>query len=437
MQFTSTRNSDLSVVFSKAVRDCIPADGGVFIPSQIQDMRRWIYYIDDTTPFSSIAGSLTSALMHEEFSPIICETIATDAFPNEPIVAQLDDNLFSLELYHGFTGCHKDYGVSYLCSYLEYTLTLKGGNAIFLDYTHGALGALLARCLKGKKHIKAVLVYRKGTMRGIDDEDLAWNGGNIYPVEMEGTEAEIKAAVSQVFADREFVEQFGLTVADSTNVCRLLGQIFFFPYSFAQIKNKVGGDIYYAMGPDNYGTLMAGLYSWRFALPVSGFFMPSSPALYVDPKGNPVVMDSLIQMERRGRTNPVSPANIERLESFFNDNSLMMRNFVFPVDVTEQQRDDAARELYKKYGLFSSPETAEAYAVIRARGEELFEEESAVVLISHKHPALSEDYCRHVIGEAPATPECIQQSLREVNLDREPISRSGAVDALKAIIKGL
>ena len=104
MQFTSTRNNNLNVPFSQAVRDCIPSDGGVFIPSQIQDMRRWIYYIDETTPFSSIAGSLTSALMHEEFSPIICETIATDAFPNEPIVAQLDENLFSLELYHGFTG---------------------------------------------------------------------------------------------------------------------------------------------------------------------------------------------------------------------------------------------------------------------------------------------------------------------------------------------
>ncbi|MCR4579608.1 MAG: threonine synthase [Treponema sp.] len=434
MQFTSTRNSDLSVMFSKAVQDCIPADGGVFVPSQIQDMRRWIYYIDETTPFSSIAGSLTSALMHEEFSPIICETIATDAFPNEPIVTQLDDNLFSLELYHGYTGYHKDYGVAYLCSYLEATLTLKGGNVIFLDYTHGGLGALLAKLLKGKKHLKAVLVYKKGTVRGIDEESLAWNGGNIYPVEMEGSEADIKAAVNQVFQDRAFVENFGLTVADSTNVCRLLGQMFFYPYSFAQIKKKVSGDIYYAMGPENYGTLMAGLYSWRFALPVSGFFMPSSPALYSDPKGNPVVMDSLVQIERRGKTNPVSPANIERLEAFFRDNQLMMRNFVFPVDVSEKEREKAAKELYMKYGLFSSPETAEAYAVIREKGKALFEEDAAVVLISHNHPALSADYCRHVIGEVPEIPESIKESLRPTELNRPHIS---SVEDIKAIIKAL
>ncbi len=434
MQFTSTRNNDLSVMFSQAVRDCIPADGGVFVPSQIQDMRRWIYYIDETTPFSSIAGSLTSALMHEEFSPIICETIATDAFPDEPIVAQLDDNLFSLELYHGFTGYHKDYGVSYLCSYLEATLTLKGGNAIFLDYTHGGLGALLAKVLKGKKHLKAVLVYKKGTVRGIDDDCLAWNGGNIYPVEMEGSEQEIKNAVSQVFQDRDFVEKFGLTVADSTNVCRLLGQIFFFPYSFSQIKKKVSGDIYYAMGPENYGTLMAGLYSWRFALPVSGFYMPSSPALYADPKGNPVVLDSMVDVDHRGRINPVSPANLERLESFFRDNQLMMRNFVFPVDVSEKQREMAAKELYMKYGLFCSPETAAAYAVIRERGEQLFEEDGAVVLISHNHPALSAEYCRHVIGESPEIPDYLKASLKPVELRRDTIS---SAEDIKTIIKSL
>ena len=54
MQFTSTRNNNLTVSFSQAVRDCIPDDGGVFVPSSIEDMRRWIYYIDETTPFASI-----------------------------------------------------------------------------------------------------------------------------------------------------------------------------------------------------------------------------------------------------------------------------------------------------------------------------------------------------------------------------------------------
>ena len=434
MQFTSTRNSNLKVSFSQAVRDCIPDDGGVFVPSSIEDMRRWIYYIDETTSFASIAGSLTSALMHEEFSPIICETIATAAFPVEPVVKQLDGSLFMTEMYHGFTGCHRDYGVSYLVSYLETTLQLKGGKAVFLDFTHGGLGALLSKILKGKKNIKAVLVYQKGTVRGLDEESLVWNGGNIYPVEMEGSEDEIKAAVSEVFADREFVQTNGLTVANTTNVCRLLGQIFFFPYSFAQVKKKFNGEFYYAMGAGNYGSLIAGLYSWRFALPVNGFYVPSTTALARSANGSPVVLDSLVDLKVRGETNPAVPANLERLESFFGKNEMMMRNFIYPCDVSEEQRDAAAKELYMKYGIFADKETASAYAVVKENCSEVFDEDGAFILTAYNHPSLSSDYCRHVIGEAPEMPDEIKASFVPVQLRRPVIA---SVEELKKIAGSL
>ena len=434
MQFTSTRNSNLKVSFSQAVRDCIPDDGGVFVPSSIEDMRRWIYYIDETTSFASIAGSLTSALMHEEFSPIICETIATAAFPVEPVVKQLGGSLFMTEMYHGFTGCHRDYGVSYLLSYLETTLQLKGGKAVFLDFTHGGLGALLSKILKGKKNIKAVLVYQKGTVRGLDEESLVWNGGNIYPVEMEESEAEIKAAISEVFADREFVQTNGLTVANTTNVCRLLGQIFFFPYSFAQVKKKFNGEFYYAMGAGNYGSLMAGLYSWRFALPVNGFYVPSTTALARSANGSPVVLDSLVDLKVRGETNPAVPANLERLESFFGKNEMMMRNFIYPCDVSEEQRDAAAKELYMKYGIFADKETASAYAVVKENCSEVFDEDGAFILTAYNHPSLSSDYCRHVIGEAPEMPDEIKASFVPVQLRRPVIA---SVEELKKIAGSL
>ena len=434
MQFTSTRNSNLKVSFSQAVRDCIPDDGGVFVPSSIEDMRRWIYYIDETTSFASIAGSLTSALMHEEFSPIICETIATAAFPVEPVVKQLGGSLFMTEMYHGFTGCHRDYGVSYLVSYLETTLQLKGGKAVFLDFTHGGLGALLSKILNGKKNIKAVLVYQKGTVRGLDEESLVWNGGNIYPVEMEGSEAEIKAAISEVFADREFVQTNGLTVANTTNVCRLLGQIFFFPYSFAQVKKKFNGEFYYAMGAGNYGSLMAGLYSWRFALPVNGFYVPSTTALARSANGSPVVLDSLVDLKVRGETNPAVPANLERLESFFGKNEMMMRNFIYPCDVSEEQRDAAAKELYMKYGIFADKETASAYAVVKENCSDVFDEDGAFILTAYNHPSLSSDYCRHVIGEAPEMPDEIKASFVPVQLRRPVIA---SVEELKKIAGSL
>lgn len=433
MKFTSTRNKDLKVSFSQAVNDCIPSDGGVFVPADIEDLRRWLYYIDENTSFTSIAGTLTSALIKDEFSPIICETIATSAFPFEPKISQLDDKLFFMELYNGFTGHHRDYGVSYLCSYLEATNQLAGKQTILVDYTNGELGALLAKVLKGKKNIKAVMVYKKGTVRGLSESDYVWNGGNIYPVEMDGGEAYIKNCISELFADKDFIQKKNITVANTTNVCRLLAQLFFFPYSFAQIKNKLDGDVYYSVDSGNYGSLIAGLYSWRLALPVSGFFVPSTAALCVNPAGEPVMLNSMVNMDEREESTPINPANLERLESFFEQNKLMMRNFVYPVNVSEKQREIAAKELYMKYGIYADKETARSYATIKERGDDVFSDEGSIVLMGLKHPSLSADYCRHVLGEAPQMPENIAESLKPVELDRPVIENSMQ---LKEILSG-
>ena len=69
MKFTSTRNKSLSVGFSQAVLNCMPDDGGLYVPFETEDLRRWILYTDENTSFSSLAGSLTSAFIKDEFSP--------------------------------------------------------------------------------------------------------------------------------------------------------------------------------------------------------------------------------------------------------------------------------------------------------------------------------------------------------------------------------
>ena len=433
MIFTSTRNSSLQVKFSTAVRDCLPKDGGVFVPSaeSFKDLRRWIYYINKDTSFTSIAGTLTSAFMNEEFSPIICQTIAEKAFPFAPVISRLDDNLYNLELFHGYTGCYRDFGVSYLCSYLETTHTLYGGNSVFVDFTHGELGTLLAKVLRGKKHIKAVLAYEKGSVRGLEQQDFMWNGGNILPVEMEGTERQIKSEISKLFTDAEFVTAKSLTLANTTNVCRLMAQIFHFAYAFAQIKNEIDGDIFYSMEAGNYGMLAAGLYGWRFALPVNGFYVPATASLGVDGAGYAQILDSFVDLQSRSGADPVVPANLERLESFFGDNALMIRNFVFPTVVNERSREKAAKELFIKYGVFADPGTASAYAAIKEAGAQTGDFDGAYVLVSQNHPALNTSYCRHVTGETPDIPSDIAQTLKPVILDR-PVVRNG--EELKKVI---
>ncbi len=403
--------------------DCMPADGGLYVPEGNADLRRWILYTNEKTTFSSIAGTLTSACINTEFSPIICETIATKAFPFEPKLKQLDDNLFTLELFNGPTGCHRDFGVSYLAACLETILILAGKTATFLDVTSGPHGAALSREIRGKSKIKSVLIYPKGKVRGLNKDDLVWNGGNVWPIEIDGDIEDCRRLVKEIFSDRDLVKKFNLTVSTTANIGRLLPQAFFYTYAFSRLKNKVSGDIYYALAPGNYSNLMAGLYSWRLSLPLSGFIVPTSGALGADVKGYPVITDSLIPLKERPPINPSDTSNLERLEDFFTDYSAMIKSFIYPAKVDESATEEAARELYRKYDLIVDHESAQTYGAVKANKNLGDAFGDAVVLIQRDHPAYSADFVQRALGERIECPQNIKEVLEPFDLKR-PLAKT-------------
>ena len=398
----------------------MPQDGGLYVPCQTADLRRWILFMDEKTKFSSIAGSLTSAFINDEFSPIICETIATNAFKFSPEIRQLDENLYILELFHTPTGMHRDFGLSFLTSCIETILTLRGGSSVFLDVSTGELGASLALALRNKKHLKAVIVYPKGKIRGIDQRDFIWNGGNILPVEVDGTEQDCHQIVRTVFADRDFIEKNCITVANTANIGRLLPQAFFYPYAFSRIKSRISGSIEYALAPGNYSNLVAGLYAWQFALPLNGFVIPATQDISVDAKGSPILLDSVVPLEKRESADPSEPSNIERLENVFRANSMMMKHFIYPQAIEKNDVDWAAKELFTKSGLYADRHTARALAAIDSRKKNGRGETDGVttVLIARDSPCLSEEYVRHTLGEVPEMPETIRETFKPVQLNR-------------------
>ena len=49
MRFTSTRNKKINIGFEKAICDCMPEDGGLYVPADVNDLRRWILFMDEKT----------------------------------------------------------------------------------------------------------------------------------------------------------------------------------------------------------------------------------------------------------------------------------------------------------------------------------------------------------------------------------------------------
>lgn len=422
MRFVSTRNAENNVSFKQAVLDPMPADGGLYVPSDSEDLRRWILYADENTSFSSLSGALTSALINTEFSPLICERIASLAFPFSPVVKKLDDHLYILELYHGPTGTFKDFGVSYLTNALETILCYDDEKAILLDASTGELGACMARALKGKQLLKSILLYPKGKIRGLEESDLVWNGGNIYPIEIDGSEEDCHNIIRKIFSDRELVKKYHLTVANTANIGRLLPQSFFYTFAFSRLKKYVSGDIYYAFSCGNYGNLVSALYGWKLSLPVNGFVLPADNNLKCDVYGKAQVIDSFVPLEKRRPADPASPSNLERLEQIFQANSLMLKSFVFPAEVSKTQVDDACKELFMKYNIYADWETSAAYAASKKRASDILDDEGCLVLLARESPAIKKDFIMHNLGEAPEMSAALQKTFAPFTLKGKDIS---------------
>ena len=330
-----------------------------YVPAKEEDLRRWIMYMDENTSFSSIAGTLTSALLQEEFSPVVCERIAGSAFTGySPALKQLDDHVFSLELYTGPTGCHKDYGFLWFASALEHILIMENKTATVMAAVDGITGRSLASAMAGKKRLSLVLVYPKGSAWALEPENFVWNGGNIWPVEVDGDLSAAEKLVRAVYSDRDLVERHNLTLANTTNIGRLLPQVFFYMYAFTRIRKKVQGDIFYSVPSGNYGNLVAGLYAWKFSLPVNGFITDSTPNLSCDARGDCLIMDSLVDLSERNSADPASPSNLERLEQIFSLNPRMLRGLVFPAEVSHERIPDLMLDAYRKYGIFLGSDAA-------------------------------------------------------------------------------
>lgn len=417
MKFTSSRVSkNLNLSFSEAVLNCFPQDGGMYVPIFDESFANWILYMNGQTSFQSIAGTLTSAMIKDEFSPIICESIATKAFPFSPKLVQLDENLFSLELYHGPTGCYKDFAISYFASCLENILIMQDKKATILAVTNGVTGACIAEALKNKTRLKAVLLYTSGSLKKIDSSCLLENGGNIVQIEVNGSEEQCFEVVRQIFKNKDFTSKYNLTLANSVNIGRVLPMIFPYIYAFSRLKNKTCGDIFYAMDAGNYGNLVSGLYAWKSSLPVNGFITNCTDTLVLDSKNKCTILEEKEPLAKSISTDLGNPSNLERLEAVFQTNSQLLKGLVFPSVVTEKDKVAACKLAFKKYGYTLDDQTSLAFAATIKQEETILDQDGCVVLIARNHPGFSNNSIKQLLGKTVELPESIKK-LQEKKLD--------------------
>ncbi|MDR2159972.1 MAG: threonine synthase [Treponema sp.] len=400
MRFRSTRSENPQVSFKDAVLRCLPPEGGLYVPSATMDLRQFFMHMDDEITYPELTAAIAPALFQGELNPFSASRVAESAFNFEPELRQIDDDFSILNLYNGPTGIFKDFGIAFLAAAMEEFLK-NSGSAMILSAVRGDTGISIANAFSGRGKIVPVMIYPSGSIRGLDPSTFVPNGGNVIPIQVRGTFDDCQRLVHETINDRVFAERYNITSANAINPGRLLPQSLYFFYAFIKIKKRLKGDLVFSVPSGNFGNLIAGLYAWKFGMPVNGFIaaMNANNAAGDFFRGKKFVPKPLIRTCSPALDVSI-PSNYERLVAFYEEAPAVMHNMVHPVSVSDGATRDTIAGAWKKHRLLLGPHTAVAFAAAQELSSSReWSGHVHTVILATEHPAREAGIIADVTGQ--------------------------------------
>jgi threonine synthase len=395
----STRDRASKATFAQALTRNLAPDGGLFIPEKLEPFEDLEALLALSWQERSI--EIITRLLGDEFDRDDLASVAREAFDFPVPLVQVDENLFSLELFHGPTLAFKDFGARFLARMLRLERDQSGatGPLTILTATSGDTGAAVARAFWKLPGIRAVVLYPKGRVSPLQEKQFASLGDNVLALAVEGTFDDCQALAKACFADRDLSAVLGLTSANSINIARLLAQTLY----YFEAASQTGGRPVIAVPSGNFGILCAGLLAHRLGLPVRTFVAATN--------ANTTVPDYVETGTYRPRPSVATlsnamdvgaPSNWERIESLFENDWRSQRTALRWGSQDDEGTRRTIRELDAR-GYLCDPHGAVAYAVLR----EHLEPGETGIFLATAHPAKFKEALEPVLGREIPLPAAL------------------------------
>lgn len=373
MKYYSTRRQAPAVGFEEALLNGLAPDGGLYYPSSIpqfsaeelarlESLRQLtdLYDRDAAQGYLQIIGfELLQKWFGDEIEREALEEIAMGAqsFPM-PIKSVGDFQI--LELFHGPTMAFKDVAARNLARLMNYFLERRGERAMLLVATSGDTGGAIAHGFAEQENIEVVVLFPKGKVSRLQEEQLTRVADNITSIEVDGVFDDCQAMVKQAFVHPK-LRDFPLTSANSINVARLIPQAIYYLYTYCFVGSN---DLELIVPSGNFGNLTAGLFAREMGVPFASFIAAinenDAAARYYDSgKYEPnTTVQTLSNAMDVG-----NPSNFARLLELFGHQHERFRNNLTVHSINDKQTAETIQEVYHEHGYLLCPHSAVGWAV--------------------------------------------------------------------------
>jgi threonine synthase len=429
MQYFSTNNNSPKVNFKEATINGQAPDKGLYFPENIPVLDNDFIdninqYSNEEIAFNVIQPYIGDVIPKDELERIVAETINFD-FP----LVKVEDNIFSLELFHGPTLAFKDVGARFMSRCLGYFVKGNNKKVTVLVATSGDTGGAVANGFYDVDGVDVVILYPSGKVSSVQELQLTTLGKNIKALEIDGTFDDCQKIVKQAFADEELNQKLFLTSANSINVARWLPQQFYYFFAYKQWEDKNKPPVI-SVPSGNFGNICAGLLAHRSGLPVSHFIAACNENNVVTEyleTGNYVPKKSVATLSNAMDVG--NPSNFVRILELFDQEFQSLKNVMSSFSFSDEETKNILKEVYLNDNYLLDPHGAVGYAALKKYLDENSNYEG--MFLETAHPVKFYDVVEPVIGAKVSIPVAVNDLL---GLKKESIKMDAEYDLVKEFL---
>ena len=411
-----------NVSFREALLTGQAPDGGLFVPDRIPQLSVNDIIALRDKPYWQAALLVSQAFLSGEFPQDILESIVKDAY-NFPVPLEaVYPRAFLLRLDQGPTASFKDFAARMMARLMSHCRP-AGERLNILVATSGDTGSAVGEAYKGVRGIDVTILYPAAEVSLMQKKQLDTIGGNVQAICVDGKFDDCQNLVKEAFADPE-LSRFNLSSANSINFGRILPQIVYYVYAYAQLAGN-GEDVVFSVPSGNFGDALGCEYARRMGLPVAKLIMPTN-----ENDEFPIFLETgkyvKVSPSRACISNAMNVGHPSNLARFFElyggtvdragtvhryPDLEEMRRRIFSVKVTDETTRQTIKSVYERYHVILEQHGAVGWAGVEAYLRKT-DHSKMIICLETAHPAKFPDEIKNLLGIEPEPPESMKDLAR-------------------------
>jgi threonine synthase len=406
------------VSFQEALLAGQAPDEGLFMPDSIPRLSLNDIQELKEKPYWASALLVAKTFLADEFSEDVLTKIVQDAY-NYPVpLEEVSPRSFVMRLDQGPTASFKDFAARMMARLMS-QCRKRGELLNILVATSGDTGSAVGKAYKGVAGINVTILYPTEEVSLRQKKQLDTIGGNVQALSVNGKFDDCQNLVKQAFSDPA-LSSFNLTSANSINFGRILPQIVYYIYAYAQLAEN-GEQVIFSVPSGNFGDALGCEYARRMGLPVFKLVMPTNEndefPNYMQTGNYKKVSPSRACISNA--MNVGHPSNLARFFDLYGGTVDRagnvhkypdweeMRRHIFSVSISDAETRKTIKDVYEKYKVILEQHGAVGWAGLEKYFHTAGQKHLAISLET-AHPAKFPEEIQKILGIVPQLPESMK-----------------------------